>query len=73
MQQNASEAEVFYNATGFLRCTGRGSGLGGESRCLGGLSDKAETAGDSPPSRQTKQGMGADTGVGQAAGRGHQV
>lgn len=26
IQQNASEAEIFYNATGFLRCTGERQG-----------------------------------------------
>lgn len=26
IQQNASEAEIFYNATGFLRCMGRQAG-----------------------------------------------
>ena len=25
-QQNASEAEIFYNATGFLRCDGQQAG-----------------------------------------------
>lgn len=25
IQQNASEAEIFYNATGFLRCAGQGT------------------------------------------------
>lgn len=32
IQQNASEAEIFYNATGFLRCAGRGRDAGPRQR-----------------------------------------
>lgn len=45
IQQNASEAEIFYNATGFLRCAWQGPDHGhGErkSGCWGRLNDKAE-------------------------------
>lgn len=74
IQQNASEAEIFYNATGFLRCAGQGavcwerlrSWPWGKSRCQGGLNDKAEPAKGAGRSGQTEQGTGADAGVGQA-------
>lgn len=46
IQQNASEAEIFYNATGFLRCMGRqahGRAMGMSQRRheKPGLSDRA--------------------------------
>lgn len=50
IQQNASEAEIFYNATGFLRCVGAGeawqSQVPGGVGCLQqlGLNDKVELA-----------------------------
>lgn len=40
IQQNASEAEIFYNATGFLRCMGRGQSAGRGQE--GGHGERAE-------------------------------
>jgi hypothetical protein len=60
IQQNASEAEIFYNATGFLRCAGRpwGPEVRGTRR-----SHWVAGGGGSGGSGRIQQGRGADPRV----------